>query len=305
MNATTTEPSGFGDLLNRLLDEAFAPYPATAANLDLKQEMRANLAARAAELQEGGATGADAARTAIAELGDVGALLDPGETAPATASSSWVAAERSHRVRPKPAYAARTAIFAGALGVDVVALVLQFAGVLPADFAWIVGQLALAALLVGVLVADGLRQETTVHYPMPRGRAIGFGAAAVLLVVAAGVALQLLEGVNAAWLVLTGLFLVGSIVLFTVLGVTQTNRAKPWAVQAQAASAVAPNRFDEDPAAAARFGMYTAVLWIVAFAAFLVLSFTVGFAWSWLALLGGFALMMLILARMLFGDATK
>jgi hypothetical protein len=75
-------------------------------------------------------------------------------------------------------------------------------------------------------------------------------------------------------------------------------------VQAQAASVV-PNRFDEDPATAARFGIYTAALWIVAFAAFIALSFTVGFAWSWLALLGGFALMMLILARMLFGDAKK
>lgn len=292
------------ETLHRLLDEAFAPYPATPANLDLKQEVRANLTARAAELQEGGATPADAARTAILELGDLGALIESGETRPAAASTSWVAEERRHRVRPKPAYALRTALFAGALGVDVVAIVLQFAGILAPDYVWILGQLALAAVLVGVLVADGLRQETTVHFPMPRWRAIGFGIAATLVVVAASVALQLLQGVNSALLVLTGLFLVGGIALFTVLGVTQTNRAKPWVVQAQAASVV-PNRFDEDPAAAARYGIYTAVLWTIAFAAFIALSFTVGFAWSWLALVGGFAVMMLILARMLFGETKR
>jgi hypothetical protein len=299
MNATTDH-----DLLNRLLDEAFAPYPATPANLDLKQEVRANLTARAAELQQSGATAADAARTALSELGDLAALVESGETQPAAASTSWVAEERRHRVRPKPAYALRTALIAGVLGVDVIILALQYFGVLPAETTWIYRQLALAALLIGVLVTDALRQETTVHYPMPRGRAIGFGVAAMLLAIAASVALQLLSGVNSALLVLTGLFLVGSIALFTVLGVTQTNRAKPWVVQAQAASVV-PNRFDEDPASAARFGIYTAALWIVAFAAFIALSFTVGFAWSWLALLGGFALMMLILARMLFGDAKK
>jgi hypothetical protein len=60
------------------------------------------------------------------------------------------------------------------------------------------------------------------------------------------------------------------------------------------------DRFTEDPAAAARFGLYTVTLWLVAIAAFAVLGFTVGWAWSWLALVGGLAAMMLILARMLF-----
>jgi hypothetical protein len=66
-------------------------------------------------------------------------------------------------------------------------------------------------------------------------------------------------------------------------------------------TALVGNRFEEEPDTAARFGIYTMLLWIVAFATFLVLSFTIGWAWSWLALLGGFVAMMLILARMLFG----
>src|SRR6185436_17655471 len=94
--------------------------------------------------------------------------------------------------------------------------------------------------------------------------------------------------------------LVGAVV-FTYLGVTQTNRHKPWVVRQQAEYAQVGDRFAKDPAAAARFGIYTATIWLLAFAAFAVLSFTVGWAWSWLALLAGAAAMMLTLARMLFG----
>lgn len=291
------------DLLHRLLDEAFAPYPVTADTLDLKQEVRANLTARAAELQAGGASASDAARTAIAELGDIGDLLGDVAASPAT-RESWTEQERRNRVRPKPAFAVRTAILAGLLALDVLLLILQFAGVVQPDGAWIVGQLVAAVLLVGWLVADALQQETTAHYPMSRGRAFGFGIASALTVAAIGTGLQLLQGVNTAWLVVTGFCIVVAIALFTFLGVTATNRAKPWIVRAQSDAAAVPNRFEDDPASAARFGIYTAVLWVVAFVVFVVLSFTVGWAWSWLALVGGFLLMMLLLARMLFGHAA-
>ncbi|HEY5231413.1 MAG TPA: hypothetical protein VIJ11_11070, partial [Galbitalea sp.] len=89
-------------------------------------------------------------------------------------------------------------------------------------------------------------------------------------------------------------------------GVTQTNRQKPWVKDLNKAYAIG-DRFSQDPAAAARFGLYTVVIWILAFAGFVVLSIVVGFAWSWLALLAGFAVFFLVLARMLFGtnSATK
>ena len=61
------------------------------------------------------------------------------------------------------------------------------------------------------------------------------------------------------------------------------------------------NRFDEDPAAAARFGIYTAAIWIVAFVLAVVLGFTLGWIWVPVALVGGFVAMLITLARMLFG----
>jgi hypothetical protein len=297
MNATDS------DLLHRLLDEAFAPYPVTAETLDLKQEVRANLTARATELQADGATASDAARTALAELGDISALLgDIDLDAPAT--GSWVVEERRHRVRPKPAFAVRIAILAGALGLDLLLLVLQFAGILPPDELWIIGQLLAAVVIVGWIVADSLQQETTSHFPVPRLRAVGFGVASSLLVAGASILFPLSWGVNTAWLVIMGLFVVIAIGMFTLLGVTATNRAKPWVVRLQASQPNVGDRFEKDPAAAARFGIYTVVIFAVAFIAFVVLSFTIGWAWSWLALVGGFLVMMLVLARMLFGAST-
>src|SRR4051812_2530818 len=212
------------DLLHRLLDEAFAPYPVTAETLDLKQEVRANLTARAAELQTGGATASDAARTALAELGDISLLLESGEPAPDAVS--WVAQEKRNRVRPNPAFAVRVAILAGLLAVDALLLVLQFAGVIWRDELWIVGQLVAAIIIVGVIVSDSLRQETTTHYPVPRGRAIGFGVASSLIVAGAATLFPLSWGVNTAWVVILGAFVVVGIGLFTFLGVTATNRAK-------------------------------------------------------------------------------
>jgi len=52
--------------------------------------------------------------------------------------------------------------------------------------------------------------------------------------------------------------------------------------------------------AAARFGLYTVIIWIIAIALFVVLSIAVGFAWSWLALVAGLVTFFLVLTRMLF-----
>ncbi len=52
--------------------------------------------------------------------------------------------------------------------------------------------------------------------------------------------------------------------------------------------------------AAARFGIYTVAIWTVAIAAFIVLTIKLRIVVSWLALVAGFAVFMLVLATMLF-----
>jgi hypothetical protein len=91
-----------------------------------------------------------------------------------------------------------------------------------------------------------------------------------------------------------------AVAALSYLGATQTNRHKEWVVRLQVSHAEIGDRFSEDPSAAARFGVYTVVVWLVAIAGFVVLTVTAGWAWSWLALVGGMAVMMLMIARMLF-----
>ena len=62
--------------IHRLLDEAFQGIEMTPDAQDLKEEVRANLVARADELEAAGVPPTEAAHRAIAELGDVRALLD-------------------------------------------------------------------------------------------------------------------------------------------------------------------------------------------------------------------------------------
>ena len=106
------------------------------------------------------------------------------------------------------------------------------------------------------------------------------------------------------WLILSGLLVVTAIAVLSYLGATQTNRHKPWMVEQQRAATVA-NRFDEDPASAARFGIYTAAIWTVAFVVAVALGFTVGWLWALVALVGGFVAMLVTLARMLFGAESR
>jgi hypothetical protein len=287
--------------IHRLLDEAFAGIAATPEVQDLKEEMRANLVARVAELGTEGVAPTEAARRAIAELGDVRALVEETGRAAGPGAPPW----RSRRVRPRPAFVLRTVLLAlvGAAGLAVVALLA--AGILEPGARPVldyVAALGVAAVAGAVIVGDALRQETTTNYPVARPRALGYAAATGLGIAGLGSGAGYLQERDVPWLVVGAVLALLSTVGLTYLGTTQTNRHKPWVVREMRRHEEASNRFEQDPAAAARFGIYTVVIWIVATTAFVVLGVAVSWAWSWLSLLGGVVAMMLTLARMLFGE---
>lgn len=301
---TSSRPGGD---IHRLLDEVFLGVEMTPDAQDLKEEVRANLMARVADLEASGTTATDAARQAIDELGDVHELVaeavgpSVSPEGPARASGwNQNAAYRTAHVRPKPAFVVRI-VAASIVAVAALAVAgLAAAGVLVLPLGVTILLLGIGATAIGWIVGDALVQETTTNHPMPQRRAAGYALATFLTLYGLGFgALLVLEVVPLWGIAFAAVGLVAGIVLFSFLGATQTNRHKAWLRQAQRESAVG-NRFEEDPESAARFGIYTGVIWIVAFAAFIVLSFTIGLLWSWLALLGGFVVMMLVLARMLF-----
>ncbi|GAA1949295.1 permease prefix domain 1-containing protein [Agromyces allii] len=319
----TDHRSSGGDL-HRLLDEAFVGIEVTPEIQDLKEEIRGNLLARMGELEASGLSQSDAARKAIAELGDVRELVDAendlasdaasatsapatrvgGSTSAARAESATAAALRN-RVRPNPAFVVRTVVLSIIGGAALVLLVLGLTPLLALGAGALVGLAVVFGLALGAVTADALSQETTTNHRMPAGRAIGYGAATGLLLAGLAFTPVVIVHLDLAWLVLAGAAVIGSIGALSYLGTTQTNRHKPWVVQQHREAANIGNRFEEDPASGARFGIYTAVIWTVAFVAIPIIGFTAGWIWAPLAVVGGFVVMMLVLARMLFGGKAE
>ena len=305
--------------VHRLLDEAFAGIPLTPEVADLKEEIRAGLLDRAAELEAGGVGSEEAARRAVAELGDVHALVDEvadgGAPAPSASTASrstrvdWSAAHELHtlhKVRPRPGFvvAVVLASLVAAGGIVAYALVAALgdgAVLVPVLLAVVVG------LAIGWTLGSSLAQETTSNHPVPRRRAVAWGAACALTVGGAGVLLAGLplwaDQTPAVW-VTGGLLTVLGVALFTWVGVTQTNRRKAWARELGEAAA-RDDRFSRDPAAAARFGMYTAVIWVSAAVVAGVVGMAWSWRWSWLPFVAGWIAMMLLLATMLFGKEKQ
>lgn len=286
-------PNGTADV-HRLLDEAFAGIEMTPERQDLKEEVRANLVARTAELESEGLSGGAAARRAIEELGDLRPIIDATES-----SGSALATMRQHRVRPRPAFVLRTVALSGVgvTGLAVLALAATAGGVpLGAEAA---AALAVAAA-AGAITADAVRQETSTNHPMPTGRAIAYGVGVLLTLAALGCGWLYLRDGGVAWLVAGAATLLVAAGALSYLGATQTNRHKQWVLRSAESYAEVGNRFTEDPSAAARFGIYVLVVWLVAIAAFVLLTLTAGWLWSWLAIVGGAVAMMILVARMLF-----
>ncbi len=312
--------------IHRYLDAAFAEVPPSPEAQDLKEEIRGNLSARIAELEAAGATGAAAIRAAIKELGDIHEILAPlgaPDRELPTRREGAAATFLRNRVRPKPGFVVRAAVLGliATSGIAVVALAalghLSFgAASFGAASFGAVAQAALACLAiaipVGLLVADSLRQETSQNYPLPRARASWYGASSALGVLGLALGGVYWADHSAPWPLFLGVAcVVVAAVVSTYLGATQTNRKKPWvrAIGEQWKSAFTGGASVEDlikdPAAEARFGIYSGALWIVALGAFIALSIAIGFTWSWLALFGALVLQMIMLARMLFPPGQR
>jgi MFS family permease len=286
--------------IHRLLDEAFGGIEMTPDAQDLKEEVRANLVARVDELESAGVSPAAAARQAVAELGDVRVLLDETtDASPRARANDYAALQQRHHVRPKPGFVVRAVVWSIVAVVAITVAILGASGVLTMPVGPEIGLFGMASTALALLVGDSLSQETTTNHPMPQTRAAGYFLATFLGAYGLGFGALVAFGSLPVWgIVFAALGIIASIILFAFLAATQTNRHKAWTRQVHASEP--PNRFEREPETAARFGVYTAVIWLVTFAVIAVLVFTVGWWWAPVAFVGGFALMMLVLARMLF-----
>ena len=84
----------------------------------------------------------------------------------------------------------------------------------------------------------------------------------------------------------------GGLLAFLVL--TEKNRLKPWAKEFRAGVVKREMAMWNDPATAARFGMFSGAIWISAVGLFLLLGFTLGFKFSWLVFIFAVAIQLLV-----------
>ncbi|WP_062516623.1 permease prefix domain 1-containing protein [Demequina gelatinilytica] len=282
--------------IHRLLDEAFADVAMTSDARDLKEEIRANLMARTVELESTGLAPSAAARRAIEELGPLEELLG---TSPAAPSPEPMAAQHArHKVRPRPGFVVRTTLLSVVASAAAVLAIAAAAGGIDGGAGAVISLGLISAVALGIVTGDALAQETTVNHPMPRARATGWGVAtfAAIAAVAAGGAFALDTGLVAS-AIAGGVLALASIGLFAWLGATQTNRGKAWV---RAAAPAGEDHGFADDNAAARFGLYTAVLWTVGIAVAIALAVAVAWWWCLVILAACVAVMMLMIARMLF-----
>ncbi|MCL2089968.1 MAG: permease prefix domain 1-containing protein [Micrococcales bacterium] len=282
--------------IHRLLDEAFAAATPSEATQDLKEELRANLMARVAELESDGLDASDAARQAFDELGDISGLVTD------TAQDATPGRRPCPpRVRPSAAFVARATVVPIVATAVLAVAVLAALDITSGGPYLARGLVAVFAVLIGFVTTDSLLRETTGHYGMPRGRATGYGAGTGLVLLGGGlVALCRTDEPMWLWIALGGLLAVTGIGVLAGLGATQTNRTKPWMLAYADPFDEIGNRFETDPAAAARFGIYTGAAWVAALAAAAVVGFTIGWWWALLPGVVAVVVTMLLLTRMLF-----
>lgn len=286
--------------IHRLLDEAFESVEITPETRELKEEIRANLMARAAELEATGLTPANAARKAIDELGPVEDLL--GTPAQASTEKPSVAElAMRNKVRPNPGFVVRTTLLSVAAAAALTLAVLAGFDVIGGGADAVLGLGLAGAAILGFVTADSLHQETSNNYAMPLGRAVGWGVATF-----AGVASLASFGAFAydtsavALAVAGGVLALASIGLFSWLGATQTNRHKAWVRDLGANYSAHQGGEWNDPQAAARFGMYTGAIWVAGIGAAVALAII--FAWWWALVVLGvcIVLTMIVQASMMF-----
>lgn len=286
--------------IHRYLDEMFETVQMTPELHDLKEELRAGLGARVDELMTAGTSAQEAADHAITEFGDLDGLI--AEVSGRSDHQDLITdAFRVNRVRPRPAFVVRTVILAIILSAAVILGAVNAFGLLawPAA-ALLVLALAAVALPSGIITADALRQETSQNYRLPRMRAVLYGWATSTAVAGVSFIALAVSVIDSTAVIAVGAALViiaaGG---FAGLGASQTNRSKEWTRRLHDADD-AKDAFSHDPTTAARFGIYTLAIWIVAVSAFIAATLTAGFRWSWLSLIAGLVVFMVVLARMQF-----
>ena len=299
----------------------FKDYEETAELKDFMEEIQSNLEERTASLIKKGLTEEEAFTKASAELGDIGVLAD--EMSLKRRQEVYQDAYLGIQHYMKPRRVAAYVTFGTILGFGIIITLISFISVskvLPGMILTSTLGTFLPFFITSVtgFTFLGLTQESAAYYPMSKKRAAWYSAAALLI--AFGVILfplcyfavsetnSIFSFTLSEWGLVSALgvlipFLIPGIGLLVFLCLTEKSRLKPWAAAHYKEMYVNPELW-QDPAQAARFGMFSGAIWICSVGLFIALGLAISFKYSWLIFIFTVAVQLLIQA-LLFKPKEK
>ena len=291
-----------------LVDSLFEKYEQTAALVDFKEELLANLNAKIESFVKKGMDGESAFAKASTELGDVSALADE-----LSLKKRKEVFEEVYMDVRKYMNAKRVAayVISGVLALFgiIVALITFFAAKGYGDFRSAHGLTGFFGVMLPFLTAAaagftwlGLTQETASMHPLSGKRAVWYAVAAGLVafgLLAMPLVYFALKSNRGGHEILTLVsiiipFILPGIGMLVFLSLTEKDRLKPWARNFRNTAVQQEMEMWKDPAAASRFGMLSGAIWIFAAGLFVLLGFAISFKYSWVVFIFAVAFQLLV-----------
>ena len=276
------------------VDRLFADYEDSPEIADFKEEIAANLSERVRDITATGLDEENAFEKAAAELGDITAIAD--EVGKKNRNAAIAQMYMKARVPVTKKTAAGLAAASGLLLISAGIVLVAFFGE-TSGTGFYYTSAALLSAACGLYTYFGLTRETASNYAMKRGRALAYGAACLAGVLGVGLATVsfLFAGVELfASVAIKAVFIIPAICVLIFLLVTQPKRQKPW-LKAMIERDIenymqsCPDQVSMvNPVKAARFGVASGGLWLLAIAVFVTLGFII--PWQYAALTFLFAL---------------
>ena len=302
------------------VDSLFEGYEETAALADFKEELLANLNAKIESLIKKGMDAQTAFEKASAELGDVSTFADELSLKKRTEVFEEVYMDM-RQYMSGPRVAGYVVFGALALFGIIVACIALFAAKTVGLNSHLDRTAFFGALMPFLTTAAagftflGITQETASMYPVSKKRGAWYAVAAGLLTFGFTVMPVVYFGIKFAGDIVNEWFgfnfeslipLVALLIPFVLPGIgilvymvfTEKDRLKPWAKNFRDKAASDEIAVWSDPATAARFGLYSGAIWIIATGVFVLLGFLIGFKYSWLAFIFATAVQLLVQAML-------
>jgi len=303
------------------VNSLFEGYEETAELADFKEELLGNLNAKIENLIKKGMDEETAFSKASAELGDVSALADEMSLKKRKEVFEEVYMDIKQYMSVKRIVAYIIFGASALFGIAAALITLFSVKGAGADFNASLKWTGFFAELMPFLTVSiigftflGITQELPSMYPVSKKRGAWYAAAAGMIAIGlfnmpvvyfarkTGIMIHGIQIDNFRMLIpvisLIIPFILPGIGILVFLGFTEKDRLKPWAKNFRNKAVENEMAMWNDPAAAARFGMFSGAIWIFAVGLFILFGFLIGFKFSWLVFVFAVAFQLLIQGAM-------